>query len=314
MSLTSELKDGESLLSLFMTAEFPGTRSLSAAFRAVRPADADTLRPVVPDGARVHWGTLNAAIDHRLRYAFTAANDVPRGMSIVLAEAERLAWPDVAAAIRKAGMGLWSLLDELLTSYQPADRSRPLLLPDPAEVQLARLCYAMTWYEEVYRTGRLWPGTPLGDAGASLDVSDLLDAVPEYAVEDLAAQARLASGSLEELRGSCPPSDVWGGPVFLGSADVDGADADLIVGDLLIDVKGTASPSRLRKPEFYQLLGYALLDYDDEYGIRRLGFYLSRFGKLITWPVEEYLMLLGSTRPLTELRNACAEALAQENW
>ncbi|HEY1704834.1 MAG TPA: hypothetical protein VGG75_34475 [Trebonia sp.] len=38
----------------------------------------------------------------------------------------------------------------------------------------------------------------------------------------------------------------------------------------------TATPSRLGKKELYQLLGYALLDYDDEYGIQRLGFYGGR--------------------------------------
>lgn len=101
-----------------------------------------------------------------------------------------------------------------------------------------------------------------------------------------------------------------GWPHVRGSADIGGADADLIVGDLLIDVKATVSPSRLRKPEFYQLLGYALLDYDDEYGVTRLSFYLSRFGRLITWTVAEYLALLGSTRSLAELRWECREVLA----
>jgi hypothetical protein len=92
---------------------------------------------------------------------------------------------------------------------------------------------------------------------------------------------------------------------------VGGADSDLIVGDLLIDVQGTVAPSRLGKQELFQLLGYALLDYDDEYGIRRLGFYLSRFGRLVTWPVEEYLALLGCPRTLAELRKMCADCLDQ---
>jgi hypothetical protein len=101
----------------------------------------------------------------------------------------------------------------------------------------------------------------------------------------------------------------YGGSDFAGSSDVGGADADLILDGLLIDVKGTVAPSRLRKPEFYQLLGYALLDYDDEYGIDRLGFYLPRFGRLITWPVGEYLAMLGGRGPIGELRRACTEAL-----
>jgi hypothetical protein len=69
-------------------------------------------------------------------------------------------------------------------------------------------------------------------------------------------------------------------------------------------------PSRLRKLESYQLLAHALLNYDDEYRIGKLGFHPSRFRRLITWPIEEYLALLGSSRPLPESRRTCAEALA----
>jgi hypothetical protein len=311
VSLTSELKNPKSPLSAFMAAEFPGTRSLSAAFREARPADADALTPSVPEGTRVMWGTLNAAFDHRLRYAFTDSDDLPQGMSITLAGVGQLADPSSAAPIRQAGMDQWSMLVELVREDRPGNRDHPLLLPcAAAETRLARLCYAMAWYEEVYRTGRLWPRTPLGDAGPAFTVTDLLNAVPEYAVADLLGQVRLASDALDSLRAKHASSDVWDGPTFAGSADVGGADADLIAGDLLIDVKGTVTPSRLGKKKFYQLLGYALLDYDDEYGIRQLGFYLSRFGRLVTWPVEEYLALLGCTRPLGDLRRAFTDALA----
>jgi hypothetical protein len=145
--------------------------------------------------------------------------------------------------------------------------------------------------------------------GPGFTVNELLETVPGYAVEDLVAQAEVASVALGELRAACPPRHAHAGPDFTGSPDVGDADADLILGGLLIDVKGTVTPSRLRKPEFYQLLGYALLDYDDEYGIDRLGFYLSRFGRLITWPLGEYLGMLGGRGPIGELRRACREAL-----
>jgi hypothetical protein len=260
-----------------MAAQFPQVKELSAALRAVRPDDAEALHPLVAAGTRVAWGTLNAAIDHRLRYAFSDGR---------------------------------ALQETVERGIAGASRSLPLVLPMAAEARFARLCYAMAWSEEVYRTGRLWPGTPLGDAGPGFTVKDLLAAVPADAVEDLVAQTEIASGALHKPRAACPPAQVHAGPDFAGSPDVGGADADLIVGGLLIDIKGTAAPSRLRKPEFYQLLGYVLLDYDDEYRIDRLGFYLSRFGRLITWPLEEYLALLGSSRSLPMLRAACATALA----
>lgn len=310
MSLTSELKDAESPLSAFMSAQFPVVRELSAAFRAVRPNDAEALHPPVEAGTRVAWGTLNAAIDHRLRYAFSDSCALPETVERGIAGAFRIAAPGAGAALRQAGDELSLLLRELIAAEQPASRSRPLVLPMAAEARLARLCYAMAWFEEVYRTRRLWLGTPLGDARPGFTVKDMLAAVPAYAVEDLIAQAEIASGALRKLRAVCPPAEVHAGPDFAGSPDVGGADADLIVGGLLIDIKGTIAPSRLRKPEFYQLLGYALLDYDDEYRIGGLGFYLARFGRLITWPVDEYVALLGSSRSLPRLRTACAAALA----
>jgi hypothetical protein len=168
----------------------------------------------------------------------------------------------------------------------------------------------MAWFEEARRSGRLWPGTPLGDAGPDLVFDQILAAVPDYAVADMAAQVQLADSALSALRAACPPGRVHAGPVFGGSPDVGGADADMIIGDLLVDTKALTAPSRISRRDFYQLIGYALLDYDDQFGIGRVGFYLSRFGRLITWPVAEYLTLLGSQRSLNDLRKRCAAALA----
>jgi hypothetical protein len=93
------------------------------------------------------------------------------------------------------------------------------------------------------------------------------------------------------------------GPVFQGSQDIGGADADFILGGLLLDCKAAIQPRRLGQDEMYQLAGYLLLDYDDRYGINRVGLYLSRQGALIVWSVPEFLHHLGTTRPVTELRS-----------
>ncbi len=69
---------------------------------------------------------------------------------------------------------------------------------------------------------------------------------------------------------------------------VGGADADLIIGDCLIDAKVTAQRS-LRRPWIYQLIGYALLDFDDAYGITEAGVYHARVGALLAWDLQEML-------------------------
>ena len=77
------------------------------------------------------------------------------------------------------------------------------------------------------------------------------------------------------------------------SAMVGGADADLIAGDLLIDIK-TTTKKAMNPTELDQLFGYFLLarnerktdpDFPD---IRRVGLYFSRHGHLCTWNVSQW--------------------------
>lgn len=37
------------------------------------------------------------------------------------------------------------------------------------------------------------------------------------------------------------------------------------------------------------MLGYALFDFDDQYGITRLGMHSSRYGHMTTWDLEEFM-------------------------
>jgi hypothetical protein len=87
------------------------------------------------------------------------------------------------------------------------------------------------------------------------------------------------------------------------SGDIGGADADYILDGLLLDCKATKDPRRLGRDEIYQIAGYLLLDYDDQYGIDHVGLYLSRQGGLITWEVGEFLRRLGGDAPLRQLRD-----------
>lgn len=79
-----------------------------------------------------------------------------------------------------------------------------------------------------------------------------------------------------------------------GSLLVKGADADLILDDLLIDVKTTIKLTLDRKA-FDQLLGYYVLSlierrFDPEIEeIRRLGIYFSRYAYLYEFPVDQVI-------------------------
>ena len=48
----------------------------------------------------------------------------------------------------------------------------------------------------------------------------------------------------------------------------------------------------LKADNVYQLLGYALLNYSNQYNIDRLGVYSARYGKLTEWPLERVTSLM----------------------
>jgi hypothetical protein len=85
------------------------------------------------------------------------------------------------------------------------------------------------------------------------------------------------------------------------------ADGDLILGDILLDVKVTKRPLPLDQAWLDQLIGYALLDRGDWHSLRGVGLYLARQGQLVTWPLEELLAdLAGHAVTLQALREEFA--------
>lgn len=152
-----------------------------------------------------------------------------------------------------------------------------------------------------YLARMLLPYAMLAEATASTRLTDLTAAVPAYAIDDISKQMQLTERPLAPFRALPQPAKVCG-PVFAGSSDIGGADADYILDGLLLDCKATNDPRRLGREEIYQLADYLLLGYDDHFTIDRLGLYLSRQGGLITWSTEEFLRRLGTTTPLPQLR------------
>jgi hypothetical protein len=134
-------------------------------------------------------------------------------------------------------------------------------------------------------------------------------------VDDVLRQLHAAEeGPLDNLRCQCASAVCASGPTFDGSTHVS-ADADLVADGLLIDFKSTRNVHDLPKSTVLQLLGYVLMDYSDTYRIDAVGVYLTRAGALISWPLEEYLALLGARRrDLAELRGVFAELLSQPTW
>ena len=185
-------------------------------------------------------------------------------------------------------LSFFDRLDTILRDIQPVGRR---LAPE-AEQVLARYCFVLALFEEVYRgeglTGRAQNG-PLLMPAPKKSVEELLTTPQNAWVDDLCAMSWLFYDQCRQLLSQ--PSVL--NPMFTGSSDVGGADADFIVDQCLVELK--ASVQLKIEPEWlWQLAGYLLLDYVDTYQITSVGIYMARQGMLFTWPVEEFLHVLTS--------------------
>lgn len=118
-----------------------------------------------------------------------------------------------------------------------------------------------------------------------------LDQIDDEDIVDL--KALLAHVNVEQFTSSEP---ILLNPTFdLGSLVVGGADADLIIGDVLIDIK-TVKEFSLERRDFNQLLGYYVLaklagidNSPPGHEIKRLGVYFSRYAYLLTFNVSDVI-------------------------
>lgn len=306
MSLTSQLKNPDSVIRSFMSEVFHVPGGMADRWRKRRPNDSLGTCVRAPDGVHPPYSILGQAIDHRLRFSMASAieptESVRQGMQIAMGPGSDAVkqWVRVVEA-------LCGELAKLLQEHQPWNRDQPIGLPAAVEERLMRMCYVMSLFEALYRnpSAKLPESWMPGDGGA-VELDTLLNSVPDYCISDLTAQIRLAGNGLEVLRSLTTPQEVLHGPTFIGSPHVGGADADLIAGGTLIDIKSSSRASSVGRAEFYQLLGYVLLDYDDAYGITHAGFYLSRYGACITWEVDRLLEALGAGAALGDLRHELA--------
>ena len=57
----------------------------------------------------------------------------------------------------------------------------------------------------------------------------------------------------------------------------------------MLDLKTSAKKLSLAVHDVFQLIGYALLDFDDQYCLNELGIFNARYAYLATWPLGAIL-------------------------
>lgn len=302
MSLTSHLKDSQSPIRQFLYEHFPNTRPIVTEART-KLSDVSTIRPE----SRLPYGTIGTAIDYRLRYYF----GVTKPMELVAGHGARIlaGSPVKAADGTVRGLGKPIMPKDLIVSFFASldlvlDQAQPIgkKLDRAHEELLARYCVVLALFEEVFRAGPS-PRSPLLSRPHN-DLNSFLEISEPHWVDDLCNMSWLFHDKLK--RRLSEPAVL--NPTFDGSQHVGGADADLILNNILLDIKATINP-RVEPSWLYQLLGYVLLDYSDEYKMKGIGLYLARQGVLFEWDITDLLDAVteGTAPPLKELRSEFQE-------
>ena len=309
MSLTSHLKQPQSPVRRFLLESFPNTGALVGQARK-QLIGIPTIRP---DGS-IPYGTIGTALDYRLRYYF-ALTPIQ----------ELVAWEGAAQLCGRPRV----LSDGVaISNYIPNEEGEPMLsqelidefftglaglldcvqpprkkLEIHQEELIARYCIVLALFEEVFRAHVA--KSPLYNRRYDT-VTELLAITQPHWLTDLCNLSWLFYDRFSYLLAS--PAVL--NPIFDGSKDIGGADADLILDGYLLDIKTTLNP-RVDPQWLYQLIGYVLLDFSDSFQLQGVGLYLARQGLLLKWPLYELIQAVtgGRAASLMELRSRFRELL-----
>ena len=153
--------------------------------------------------------------------------------------------------------------------------------------QLISACWALALLTEMYRNPAVAMRGPLERFQSHhASAIELLGLAPGAALSQLAAFREVFASALLPKLVSRPGRWVLG-PEFAGSALIK-ADADLITARLLIELK-TSSKLSLGVTTIFQIVGYALLDFDDAYQLTEVGLFSARHAYLAIWDIGELL-------------------------
>ena len=268
MSLTSELEKAGSPINAFFKERFPKvnefTRKEGPAIKAM-----NTLVPAVSRGNDLML--IGTAFDYRLRMHLKKG-ELPEGPVLEGLEMMKM----LGSGNDRRQDAEWTLATEGLLDE----------ISEGGEDELAKKSLVLAYLDAGFRSGGMWPKTMIDltssiRAGEDLEKEKYLSHIPNELAGEI--QALMKSAEPEFPNGN---TEIVLGPTFAGSAFVGGADADMILDDCLYEIKTTANPRDKLPANVRQLLGYLLLDWENEHGINQVGFYFSRQCRKISWDAD----------------------------
>ena len=287
MSLTSELRDAGSPVRAYLDGISPrltGTRGNTQAAYAMAatlglPELADR-GPLIPVPRGVDAARSGTAFDIRTRLALDGFDLQISASAAGITELPRFI-DEIENGLHRARI--------LTEAFQVAEQ---LLSAPSDEAELDRASILLAHCEQIYRAG---PEALSGSVGVSCDAVDdglsFAASIDPLAIADIRSLLVANASQINAWRDRIADGDRFEpNPGFSGAMLLGGADGDWLVGDTLIDCKVYAELSIPKLRGFLrQLLGYVMLDLEDELAVRSVGIWLPRQGLMPIWSLERLL-------------------------
>ncbi|MFJ6419223.1 hypothetical protein [Paeniglutamicibacter sp. NPDC091659] len=269
--LSKDVKDPKTSIGQYLRSTFPNVKPLQAEYKAL-------VGDLAIDSMGANAGNVGTALDLIIRLIIEP-DETPMSALILF---------------------------PLNTTYHEVVNELATIVGRSVDNDLAaRAAWGLALCVNAYRAGAAWaPLVPDLVYGGEFTVDTMLEQADDAAVMELVALKELSEERLiAKLTG---PFSL--GPTFdlskPGPNQRIGAEADLVAGGLLLDIKTILAPKNkaglrpdvLKPDNVYQLLGYALLDHSNQYNIDRLGIYSARYGTLTEWPLEQVTSLMSGRK------------------
>jgi hypothetical protein len=277
MTLSTHISRNNSLIGQYLWQMYRNTAPLSRSANQ-QLAGSITIRP---QASNYPWSTVSRAMAYRLCFSFGISSQqllpAMQGAKLLV---DRHGEHYSNALMRE----FFAHSRQLLANLDPVGHS----LTHTQELSLGQLCYVLATIEEVALMPRYFDG-PLFQPVTRHTLTDLLTIPSTTAINDLAQMGELLTSRQYSLLKSSSISF----PKLEGARIIRGGNPEIMIDDMALSLQVSTEPKvdahRLRR-----LMGYILLDFTDVHKIGRVGIYLARQGKLISWPLEQFIATIGN--------------------
>ena len=266
MSLTSELERRDSWVNRFFKERVPSVVN----FVRHECGKVKSLNTSIPCESRTAARLVGTAFDYRLRMHFQTDFVSSTGVVLGIDRLIRFGSGHGRSTDRK-----WAKATvELLKDTPSAD----------LELQ-AKVSVVLAWLDWGYRSGGRWSGglrtiaAAVGKGAGPWEWDRYTASIDPSTATEVADIMQLTRFPKAE--------SVVCGVSFDGSRFVGGADADLVLDGCLYDVKTTVTPRDKMPLNLRQVIGYALLDWNDALALKEVGFYFSRQSAWLSWGLRD---------------------------